>query len=548
MDFNCIPFNSLTTFNPIEMGGGSSRKGALEKADTSKEQQNLEVSLKSKISGHIKPGDWNEVYERKQDLGSGMSGVVFLVSLKSDPNQTFACKTIEKHRMRDDEVQDLREEIALCASLDHPNIVKIVESFESDKAITMIMECCRGGELYDSLIEEGEYTQQRAAELFTMMVQAVNYCHQVGVVHRDLKLENFVFESKPTERSVLKLIDFGLSVKHRGSGIKKMKSVVGTAYYMAPEVLDAKVDYDNKCDVWALGVILFMMLTGTPPFNGSNERQIMQRAARGEVDWSLWHHGIEFNGAKDLISRMLVPASRRYDCQQVLKHKWLATANSHPDAKISQSVVGALNAFSKRGKLYRSSAQIIAVKLSASEVNDLRQQFQLVDADGSGTISLTEFKKALVDSSEKVSDAEIEAIFQSIDLDGTGLISYSEFLSATLSTTNKLTKERLNDAFDALDPDGSGFIDTSELKGLLSAFVDDVGIEKILESVDADNSNTISREEFLALCMDNAATVRVSDALHEHLSGEGDSAAGEGGASKAVGSDDSSAAETKKEE
>merc|ERR1719329_68522 len=173
------------------------------------------------------------------------------------------------------------------------------------------MECCSGGELYDSLMDEGEYSQRRAAELFQQMAQAVNYCHQVGVTHRDLKLENFVFESRPTTKSVLKLIDFGLSVKHGASAsIQKMKSVVGTAYYMAPEVLDASEDYDSKCDVWALGVILFMMLTGSPPFNGRSERQIMLRAAEGNVDWSPWSHGKEFDQARDLVSHMLAPAEK----------------------------------------------------------------------------------------------------------------------------------------------------------------------------------------------------------------------------------------------
>jgi len=502
------------------MGGGSSKNApAQEAVDTSKEQAALETSLKSKISGAIKVGDWTKFYTRKYDLGTGMSGVVFLVQLNSDPTQTFACKSIAKGRLQNDEIDDLRAEIALCASLDHPNIVKIVESFESDHDITMVMELCKGGELYDSLIDEGSYSQRRAAELFQMMAQAVNYCHQVGVVHRDLKLENFVFESKPTTQSTLKLIDFGLSVKHVGSkGIRKMKSVVGTAYYMAPEVLDSKKSYDSKCDVWGLGVILFMMLTGSPPFNGSSERSIMKRASEGKVDWSSWRHGVDFSDAKDLIKRMLVPADRRFTAEQVLQHKWLARMSQHSTDRIHADVVSALSNFSKKGKLYRSSAQIIAVKLSPSELHELQAQFQVMDADSSGTISLEEFKKAIAGSSQKIDEAELDSMFNSIDLDGTGLISYSEFLSATLSTTDKMTTDRLNTAFDTLDPDGSGSIETSELKGLLSEFADDVEIEKILDSVDADHNHQISRDEFLALCMDNTHTAKVEAALQLHLS------------------------------
>jgi calcium-dependent protein kinase len=395
-------------------GGGSKAAPAEKKADTTKEQEHLETSIKSRVSGQIKEGEWSDYYIRKQDLGSGMSGVVFLVQSKNDASQTYACKSIAKARLHEGEVEALRKEIALCASLDHPNIVKIVESFESPKDITMIMECCQGGELYDSLVDEGEYSQSRAAELFQQMAQAVNYCHQMGVVHRDLKLENFVFENKPASESTLKLIDFGLSVKHRASaGIQKMKSVVGTAYYMAPEVLDSGEAYDAKCDVWSLGVILYMMLTGSPPFNGSSEKMIMRRAATGKVDWQPWKHGSQFDGAKDLITKILVPAEQRLDAAQVLQHPWLKERKQVKKDMIPTTVTNALWSFSKRGKLYRSSAQIVAVRMSPQEINGLRQQFHNMDADHSGTISSAEFANALKQSSSgKLSDEECDEMFK----------------------------------------------------------------------------------------------------------------------------------------
>merc|ERR1719181_1171317 len=118
------------------------------------------------------------------------------------------------------------------------------------------MEVCTGGELYDNLVDTGNYTQTIAARIFKQMVQAVGYCHKMGVAHRDLKLENFVFENR-ARNSQLKLIDFGLSNRYQAGGIKRMKTLVGTPYYMAPEVLDKSVDYGQECDVWSLGVILF---------------------------------------------------------------------------------------------------------------------------------------------------------------------------------------------------------------------------------------------------------------------------------------------------
>merc|ERR1719359_835075 len=124
--------------------------------------------------------------------------------------QLVAIKTVSKKGMRASALRDMRQEIALLAQLDHPNIVKILEAYEDERAITLVMEICKGGELFDNLISETFYTQQRAAFLFKQMAMAVGYCHKMDVTHRDLKLENFVFESRE-KNAQLKLIDFGLS-------------------------------------------------------------------------------------------------------------------------------------------------------------------------------------------------------------------------------------------------------------------------------------------------------------------------------------------------
>merc|ERR1719198_2103348 len=157
--------------------------------------------------------------------------------------------------MTSDGIDNLKQEIKLLAMLDHPNIVKIREAFEDRQSITIIMEICSGGELFDNLAEETNYSQQRAATLFKQMVSSVVYCHKMHVAHRDLKLENFVFESRDKDAQ-LKLIDFGLSNRHKTGGLKRMNTLVGTPYYMAPEVIDRNRMYGNECDVWSLGVIL----------------------------------------------------------------------------------------------------------------------------------------------------------------------------------------------------------------------------------------------------------------------------------------------------
>merc|ERR1719506_3241200 len=229
-------------------------------------------SVKAAVTGYIKNAPYQKFYniDKNHKLGTGMNGTVYAVTDKSGTK--FAIKTLSKRTMRASQIEGIRTEISLLSSLDHPNIVKLVEAFEQPGSITMILELCSGGELYDNLIDVESYTEAVAKRIFQQMVASVGYVHQMGIAHRDLKLENFLLESKKSN-ALIKLIDFGLSKKY---GLQRMKTLVGTAYYIAPEVLLGKAAYGPKCDVWSLGVILFMMLTGWPPFGGDDDREIMR--------------------------------------------------------------------------------------------------------------------------------------------------------------------------------------------------------------------------------------------------------------------------------
>ena len=160
---------------------------------------------------------------------------------------------------------------------DHPNIIKLYEVYEDNRYIYLIMECCSGGELFDRILDrinsKNLYTEKQACHIFKQMVSAICYCHSQKICHRDLKPENLLFLNS-SEDSPLKVIDFGLS-KIFTKDNHKMTTKVGTAYYVSPEVLAG--DYDEKCDVWSAGVILYILLTGEPPFNGANDNEIYKR-------------------------------------------------------------------------------------------------------------------------------------------------------------------------------------------------------------------------------------------------------------------------------
>jgi len=485
------------------MGGGASKQKKGTAAAEQKEAKAASSSVKANVTGQILRQDFNEVYEinaRKEALGTGMTGAVREWRHRIT-KQPVAIKSVKKRGMRPAAIEDMKREIRLLSQLDHPNIVKILEAFEDDKCITLVMEICNGGELFDNLIAEQTYTQQRAAGLFKQMVEAVLYCHKMNVTHRDLKLENFVFETREKD-SQLKLIDFGLSKRYSGGGIKRMKTMVGTSYYMAPEVLNEYISYTNKCDVWSLGVIMFMMLTGMPPFGGNGEKDIMDAVARNDIafyeeDWA------QMPEAAALVKSMLVvDPTLRFSCQQVLASEWIQKFSQSDGVHqmISTDVIKSMTKYADMEKLKKTAVQVVAFTLPPAEIKKLRDQFKAFDADGSGTLCLPEFRQAM-EKHDGMDAQHIADLFSKIDSDHTGLISYSEFISASLSTSVHLNEERLAAAFDKLDPDKSGFIDAQELRHLLKGTVEKSDIDQMIADADAEGENDgkISRDEFIRL-------------------------------------------------
>ena len=209
------------------------------------------ASLKQSFAASIHGNVW-DVYTQKERLGTGMCGSVY----KCEHNIThamYAVKTIRRDVLQmqastPTKRHSIATEIEILKTLDHPNVIKLYEVYDDERAIYLVMELCTGGELYD-YVNTAQYTERQACNIFHSIVKAINYCHSRGIAHRDLKLENFLFERKGPGAHI-KLIDFGLSAKYAttdahgtvrpSSGIARMTSLVGTSYYVAPEMISKK--------------------------------------------------------------------------------------------------------------------------------------------------------------------------------------------------------------------------------------------------------------------------------------------------------------------
>jgi calcium-dependent protein kinase len=438
-----------------------------------------------------------DLYTLGRKLGQGQFGVTYLCVEKSTGKE-FACKSIAKRKLISmEDVEDVRRELHIMHHLSgHPNIVNIKGAYEDVTSVHLVMELCAGGELFDRIIQRGHYSEAKAAELTRTIVGVVEACHSLGVMHRDLKPENFLF-SNHSEDAALKTTDFGLSVFFKPGEI--FTDVVGSPYYVAPEVL--RKHYGPEADVWSAGVILYILLSGVPPFWAETEQGIFEQVLKSELDFvsDPWPKISE--SAKDLLRKMLNPnVAKRLKSHQVLCHPWIREDGVAPDRPIDPAVQTRLKQFSAMNKLKKIAIRVIAESLSEEEIAGLKKMFLMMDSDGSGAISFEELKEGLKKVGSNLMEADIRQLMDAADVDHNGTIDYGEFLAATLNLNKIEREENLYAAFSYLDKDRSGYLTTDELQQACNDYhMGDMCVEDLIREADQDNDGRIDYNEFVTM-------------------------------------------------
>lgn len=437
-----------------------------------------------------------DCYKVLKQLGAGSYGTVYRVSHKKT-NEIYACKQLKRNKISD--LQKFAQEINIMKEMDHPNIIKLYEVFEEEHFIYLIMEECMGGELFDRIIDRVEkkklYNEKEAAKIFKQMMSAVNYCHNQGICHRDLKPENLLLLGE-AEDSPIKVIDFGLSriFKEVEEDDKKnvMNTKVGTAYYVSPEVLSGK--YDEKCDVWSAGVILYILLTGDPPFNGANDNDIYRKIKAKKFSFPEKKWSKISDDAKELIKAMLSDPPQRLSAAEVLESNWVKEcAPNSLDAL--EFDVESLNSYVHKSKFQQLVLSFVASRLRDDEIEGLRNTFIALDKNQDGTLTLEEMQIGLANMESNLS---AEEIFEKLDTDKSGSINYTEFLAATIDKSIYMQESKLSQAFSELDKDGSGKIDIKEIKEALKIESEEelTKLTDTLKEFDLNNDGEIDFEEF----------------------------------------------------
>ena len=445
-------------------------------------------------------GVFLEHYDVIKQLGKGGYGKVYRVKNKKT-GEIRACKHLSKLSIK--YLDKFQREINILIKADHPNIIKLYDIFESKRSYYLIMEECKGGEVFDRIVQHIEsklmYSEKHAADIFLQIMSALEYCHNNGICHRDLKPENLLYLNEGSEyENPIKVIDFGLSQVI--SPDRKLKTKVGTAYYVSPEIL--RGSYTEKCDIWSAGVILYIFLSGSPPFNGPNDSDIFQKIAEMKYDFPEKKWQNISNEAKDLISHMIAPENERYNARQVLDHPWFQKANNNNINLVELNFDPIFFKDSIQSTFIKKMALFfIASRLEENEIEDLKKTFEAFNIQRDGQISYEELKQGLMKlKSNNINEEHISDLFKIIDVGKNGKIDYSEFLAATLQKRSYLRKERLYEAFCAFDKDDCGCITKKELMEALKLDKSqEKEAEAFIKDADKDGDGVIKYKEFLEI-------------------------------------------------
>jgi len=267
-----------------------------------------------------------DYYQLGEEIGKGGFSVVYKAERIKDKKE-FAIKCIKKKMVEGDDIKLLRREIQIMKKLNHPNILKLFEVFEDEEQFYLVMELVKGKELFDKIVEKGMYPEKDAANIILQVVSAVQYLHEHGIAHRDLKPENLMAAGE-AETEVVKIADFGFSKSFAEEGEKLMTSC-GSPGYVAPEILTAE-SYDKSVDMWSVGVIIYILLSGYPPFYADSAPALFKKImdVKYDFDDTVWD-GIS-ETAKDLIRNLLVKdPTKRLTATQCLEHPWVKNQHAN---------------------------------------------------------------------------------------------------------------------------------------------------------------------------------------------------------------------------
>ena len=493
------------------MGCGGSKSGKVKDCIAPVKHPEIKLNGPAKVersaNTHLSSGafiktkrgglDLNE-YSELEKISSGSFCEVKKV-LHIPTKQIRAVKIIHKVGLQNNIInqKSILHELRILNSIDHPNILRCYAIYEDDLKYYIVTEFCEGGNLFQKILELKAFTENDAAEVFRQMLSALSFCHSKGILHRDLRPENVLLDSKGSSLT-LNISDFGTSCFLDVD--RNLNSKFSSPFYTAPEVIQEA--YNEKCDIWSCGVIMYIMLFGKPPFPGATEKEVYNAIKTQPLSFNRDSTNIS-NEACDLLTRMLqVDTTQRISAADALKHTWITTRKTARSSPVLKDTLISLTEFNSSSKLKEAVQMYIATQIiSSDEVRRLEEAFRAIDKNGDGRISEQELAEEYTAILGEKGAEHAMLTFKKADANHSGFIDYSEFLSACLSKAHYMNYENLEIAFKMFDNDNSGTISLEEIKEKLALglMVEDDTWKEILSEVDQNGDGVIDLKEFCAL-------------------------------------------------
>ena len=448
-----------------------------------------------------------EDYKKLNFLGEGSFASVYKVQNKFT-DTICAMKVIKKTMTNTPEDEkEILNEINILRTMDHPGVLKIFEFYSCRENYSIVTELCPGGELFQQIIDKGPFNEKYSSFIMYQLFSAVNYCHKMNIIHRDLKPENILIVGKNADGyPMIKICDFGTSrIFEKGAVQRKL---VGSSYYIAPEVL--KKHYNEKCDIWSCGVIMYILLSARPPFGGEDDNDIMERVAIGRYDLESPPFNKLSKNCLDLIQRLLtMDPNSRISAEQALNHPWFKenksqeSYNQIANRDTMKSLISNLKQY-KRSSIIQETALAYLVHNfpQIKDVVNACKLFNQIDKSGDGKITKEELYRGLGERYKSDTlEQDVNDIYKNLDMDNNGYIGYEEFVRAAVSKDYFVKDNVLRFAFRYFDKDASGEITFDEIEQLFSQSIADKTkvhqtLLNIIKEVDVNNDGKINFDEF----------------------------------------------------
>jgi calcium-dependent protein kinase len=517
----------------------------INETDTSAPQSLVDIKINAKNFVTQRTKSFYEVYEKKKFLGNGAFGSVYKIKrINSNGREIIrALKEISKEILNQnaESAEELKNEIEVLKKLDHPNIVKIFEFYEDDKNLYIINEFCGGGDVAGLHDKYGNFPEFLLKYVMYQVFYAISFLHSNKVVHGDIKRENIAYVyindnkdkneidqffqnlfndkeiqyelaeasglenlsdkalniAKELSHFQMKILDFGSAKMKKFNITEKLTGITGTSYYCSPEVIEEK--YDFECDEWSCGVMMYILLTGEPPFPGNTEEEIFSNVFNTEVNLDNPKLKNVTDSCKDLIKKLLVKdPNKRLVSSDALKHEFFTSGINIGNLlkgkyKDNESILRGMlrRNLTERVKTSKFKDVVMAyISMNFSDENVEKEARQIFMEMSGGDKHFLITKESFVNKMEKIckdlTKTEIQDLFDTIDENETGNIEYEEIIRALTDKEKLLSEKNLKEAFQFFDKDNSGMISWNEIaeivypegkipQNTIKEFLDEIG-------------------------------------------------------------------------